>query len=139
MLTVDGLMALNRMLRDVDADCVLIYAPPGLQAAETWVLARDADALLVAMPAAGAHRDETAELADLVAQLDVPSAVLALQDERGSGRAPAVPRASRTVESGAAAHGHRGGGTPGAAGATAPQPGRAHPVGPAVQRRQAGP
>ena len=130
-------MALNRMLRDVDADCVLIYAPPGLCAAETGAGATPTRCSW-RCSAAGAHRDETAELADLVAQLDVPSAVLALQDERGSGQAPAVPRASRTVESGAAAHGHRGG-TPGAADATAPQPGRAHPVGPAVQRRQAGP
>jgi len=81
LLTVDGLQKLARVLREADADCVLVHAPPIRQAAESWVLAREADALLLVVPADRLRAEEAVDLADVVAELAVPTALLAVQED----------------------------------------------------------
>jgi len=82
LLTVEALEGFARALRATDAERVLVYAPPIPQAAESWILARAADALLLVVPAEHTRAEEAAELADIVAELDVPVALLAMQETR---------------------------------------------------------
>jgi Mrp family chromosome partitioning ATPase len=95
LLRVDALLKLAAALRASKADCVLVQLPPPLQAPEALILAREADALILALAPEAMRHDDAVELAEAIDQLEVPTAIAALHGRPRDSRLRA-PRAVAT-------------------------------------------
>ena len=96
-MTVEGIRATSRLLRESDHDLVFVLTPPIASSAEATVLAADADRLLLIVSEATSVA-EADELASVTAQAPIPVALVVLRHARRlPGRLPCAPGADGTA------------------------------------------